>query len=144
MAKLAGMTPQQIAQKLANNAAAAAPQYQASIKAVVDNPCAKAAAAKSSWLTNVTASADYWAARVGAVTLQQWQNACIQKGAQRLGQGIQAAAQKIVQFWTQWFPILQDGMNQVRNMPKATFADRMNRMQFMANFLHQNGQRRRP
>lgn len=142
MAKLAGLNPQAIAQKLVNAVGAAGNNYINGTAAVQVAPGQLAANNQQGYLSGVQANVQKWADKVSGVTLGAWQLACKTKGAPRLAQGIQAAMNKIVQFWTNWMPVLQAAQTTVRAMPKATFADRMARMNQMANILHMQGGKR--
>lgn len=144
MARLAGMTPGQIAQKQVNAVNAAANAYMQGINSVQRAPGEMAAANKAGYLQGVQSAVDKWAAKVAAVTLVEWKDAAIKKGAARLGQGVTAAQKKINDFWTRWYPILQGAQQQVRGMPKTTFQERLARMTQMASLLHQQAQAPRP
>src|SRR5215831_16275243 len=84
--------PDQLAQNWANNLGAATQRMQAGAQAVTTSPGQLAAAQQQVWLANVTASANVW-----AVSTQQWQQAYIQKGLPRVGQGAQAAQASFAQ-----------------------------------------------
>lgn len=144
MAKLASMNPAQIAQKLINNVNAAGQNYINGIKAVQIAPSQLAVAQQQAYVSGVAANVQKWANNLSQVTLAQWQAAAINKGAPRLGQGVANAQAKITAFWQAWYPVLQNAQGQVRSMPKATFADRMNRMTTMAQLLHAAGQKKGP
>lgn len=137
MAKLASMTAQQIAQKQVNAVNAAAAAYKAGVQAVKVAPGQLAAANRDGYLAGVQANVDKWASNVAAVSLQDWIQKTITLGVQRLGPGITAAQDKITKFWNTWVPILTSAVNQVKAMPKATFEQRLARMNSMANLLHE-------
>ncbi|MDE2106921.1 MAG: hypothetical protein KGL39_57435 [Patescibacteria group bacterium] len=136
MAKLNSMTAGDLAKKQINAVNGAVAAYKAGVQAVKTAPGSAAAAQRDAYLAGVTRNVDKWAQRVGAVTLQQWMDATLTKGAQRLGPGITAATQKITAFWTRWMPTLQSAMATVHAMPKSTFEERLTRMTQMATILH--------
>lgn len=83
--------PNTLAQTWANNLGGAASRMQAGAQALQTAPGQAAAAQQATWLANVTASANRWAQNVAAVSLQQWQQAFINKGVPRVATGAQAA-----------------------------------------------------
>ena len=90
--------PDQLAQNWANNLGAATQRMQAGAQAVTTSPGQLAAAQQQVWLANTTAAAALWAQNVSAVTTQQWQQAYINKGLPRVGQGAQAAQASLETF----------------------------------------------
>lgn len=101
---MAGQTPEQIAAQWASRLAASGPRITAGVQAVTVAPGAAAARQKAVWAQNVAASQDKWAQRVGSVSLGDWQQAMIDKGAARIGSGAQAAQPKFAQFMGQLLP----------------------------------------
>lgn len=82
-------------------------KIKAGIQAVTVAPGVAAARQKDVWLQNVTASAPKWATNTAAVSLQEWQTAAIEKGANRIGPGAQAAQAKMANFLGQLFPHIE-------------------------------------
>lgn len=84
------MTPQQLAAKWQAKYGSSSEQYKAGVQAVQVNPAQSAIAAKDRWIQSLNeAAADgRYENGLSTVTLQSWQQACIDKGAS----AIQAAA----------------------------------------------------
>ena len=82
-------------------------------------PGKSAALAKDLWLQKISASADKWARRVSAVSLQDWQDAMINKGINRIASGTQAAIPKMTAFMTDFLPFVDQGVAAIKNMPKG-------------------------
>jgi hypothetical protein len=119
------------------NAAAAnwaTAMQQASAKAtagaqrVQESPGARAAAQAQKWLNRVNESAQKWQRKVGAVTLQEWRDAYINKGVPRIASGAQAALPAYQQALTPLLAFEANLWAQIDGMPSTTEADRENRM----------------
>lgn len=89
--------PDQLAQMWAQNLSGATARMTAGAQAVTQSPGQAAAAQQATWLANVTASANLWAAKVAAVTTAQWQQAYVTKGIPRVATGAQAAQANFAQ-----------------------------------------------
>lgn len=129
-------TPQEIASKQITNVSASTDAYRKGIQRVTVAPGAAAAAKRDKYLNGVTSNVDKWAANVSKVTLQQWSQAALDKGANRLGTGISAARDKITAFWTDFLPYLSNVQSQVAAMPSDTFEQRVQKMVSNAQQLH--------
>jgi hypothetical protein len=88
-----------------------ATKYTQGVQGVTTSPTAAAAtdAAMQAYVTGVQTSVQNGkrAASLNAVTLQQWQQACTTKGAQRLQSGAAAAQAKVQAFFTKFAPVYQ-------------------------------------
>lgn len=111
--------PQDVAAKWASNLGASTQHITAGVNAVTEAPGAAAARQKALYVQRVTARADVWAQRVGAVTLSDWQNAMNTKGVQRIASGAQAAQPKFAQFMSSFLPHVESVAQRVRQMPKG-------------------------
>lgn len=96
---------------------------QRGVAAVTESPGARAARAADKWLMKVTASRDKFARRVGALSLQDWQNAMTTYGINRVGQGAQAKQGKVLSFQQDFLPFLASGVQKIDSMPKNTLED---------------------
>lgn len=94
------------AQKWSQNLGAAVPRYTAGVQAVTQAPGAAAAAAVDRYVAGVQAGTSRFVANSQAVTLQQWQNAAVNKGAQRLASGASAAESKVASVFNSLFPYI--------------------------------------
>lgn len=116
---MAKVTPDQGAAKWARNLSAATQDITTGVQGVREAPGLAAARSKALWLQQVTASADKWARRVSAVSLDEWQRSMIEKGIPRIGQGAQSAIPKMTAFLADFLPYVQQGVDNLRNMPKG-------------------------
>lgn len=104
------------------------------VAAVRVAPGQAAAAQKAVWLQNLQASADRWAARVGRVSLTDWQNAMTSKGIDRIGAGATAAQPKFVAFMGKFLPYID---NAKASLPKrGSYEQNKARMTAMIDKLH--------
>ena len=98
------------------------------VQAVSTSPGALAAAKKQKYLQNVQAAADKWAARVGAVSLNDWQQAMITKGIPRIASGAAASEGKFTSFMNEFLPFLSNVTEAVNRMPDTSFEERVTKM----------------
>jgi hypothetical protein len=124
--------PTAVANKWSTRLSASGADIQAGVQAVKTAPGQAAAAQVAVWLANLQASQDKWARNVSAVTLQQWQQAMINKGIPRIATGAQAAIPKVTQFMTQWLPYEQAGVAQLP--PRGTIQQNIQRAIAMMNY----------
>ena|SRR5438876_304845 len=104
------------------------------VAAVRVAPGQLAAAQKAVWLQNLQASADQWAAKVGRVSLTDWQNAMTQKGIDRIGAGATAAQGKFATFMSKFLPFVD---NAKASLPKrGSYEQNKARMNAMIDKLH--------
>ena len=101
---MAGQTPDQLAQRWAQNLGSAGQRIADGVASVTVAPGQAAARQKTVWAQNVVAAQDKWARNVGAVTLAEWQQAMTEKGVQRIASGATAAQGKFGNFMTQLLP----------------------------------------
>lgn len=116
---MAKVTPDQAAAKWAQRSAAATEDVKNGVLNVSEAPGKAAARSKDLWLQRISASADKWARRVSAVSLQDWQDSMINKGIARIASGTQAAIPKMSAFMAEFLPYVDQGVNQVKAMPKG-------------------------
>jgi hypothetical protein len=110
-------------------------KYTDGINAVTVAPGQLAAAQKNLYVQNVAASANIWAANVGAVSLQDWKNAATSTGAQRLATGATKGAPKMQAFMTNFLPQLS---SIVDGLPaRGSFEQNLQRFSSYATSLHQ-------
>ena len=101
---MATKDPNAIAQQWASRLGASSQRITDGVNAVTVAPGQAAARQKQVWVQNVQASADKWASRTSQVSLGDWQQAMIQKGAPRVGAGATAAVPKFATFMGQLLP----------------------------------------
>jgi hypothetical protein len=132
------INPTNLAAKWAQNLSGASQSYIQGVQAVTESPTAKAAANPQKYLAGVAGAVNSgkWANKLNAVTLNQWQQAATQVGAQRLASGATAAKPKVAAFWQQFGPILQQVTTQTNQMPSNTVQDRINKAVAQMTNLH--------
>lgn len=134
-------TPQAATAKWVANISAATDRMTTGAQSVQTAPGQLAAAAADKWLARVTASKAKFAANVGAVSLQSWQNSYINIGVPRVAQGANAKQGKMLNFMNQWLPYLQTGVATIDKMPSVTLQDGIARatamIQYNAKFKRQ-------
>lgn len=119
---MAQTDPAAAAAKWASRLSAATPEITAGVNAVQTAPGQKAAAQKALWVQRVQNSADKWARNVSRVSLEDWKQAMLTKGVNRIGSGAQAAVPKMQQFMAEFLPYVEQGAQRVRSMPKGDLA----------------------
>lgn len=119
--------PQQATTKWLNNLSNATAAMTAGANRVTVSPGVAAAAAADKWLARVTASQAKYKARVGSVTLQQWQQAYTTYGVQRVASGAQAKQGKMLAFQQDWQAYLSANMAKIDRMPTTTLQDGINK-----------------
>lgn len=115
--------PNAATQKWLTNLSGATAAMTAGANRLQTSPGASAAAAADKWLAKVTQAKAKFAARVGAVTLDQWRTAYTTYGVQRVASGAQAKQGKMLAFQTEWQSFLQSNMAKIDRMPTTTLAD---------------------
>lgn len=100
-------TPEQIAAAWASGLSQAGQKIADGVNAVKMAPGQAAARQKNAWVQNTTSAADKWAKNTAAVTLPEWQQAMLEKGVQRIGQGATAAQPRFATFMGQLLPHIE-------------------------------------
>jgi hypothetical protein len=135
---MARLTPEEYAQKWATRTAAATPEYQAGIQRVTQAPGQAAAAKEQKYQAGVQAAvtSGKWRRNVGAVSLQSWQESAMNKGAQRLASGAQAAQSKMAAAGARILPMIDAVKSEVDRMPDNTVEDRISKSAAFQRGLH--------
>lgn len=128
--------PVSIAKKWAGNLSAATQAIQQGVQAVTTSPTQSAAAQSNAYLAGVqrAVSTGKWQAGLQRVTLQDWQQAMIQKGIPRIGSGATQAVPKFTAFMQQFLPYVQQGLQQLASQPRGTLDQNIQRAVFMMNW----------
>ncbi len=127
---MARVTPAEFAEKHARRLKAAIPDMQAGVNRVDVSPTQKAAAKQDKMKAKLVARIDdgTWAARLKAVTLDDWKSKMLEKGLGRVAGGIDAARAKVEDFASQLLPAVDAARAAVDGMPDLTLEDSINRM----------------
>lgn len=112
--------PAQVAAKWSGNLANATQHITDGVNRVTQAPGQKAAAAADLWLQRIQASKDKWRARVGSVSLSDWQAAMVNKGVPRIASGAQASQPKMQSFLADFLPFQERVTSSTHAMPKGT------------------------
>jgi hypothetical protein len=119
-------TPEEAAQAWASRLASSTDRIQRGVQSVTTAPGQAAARQKAVYAQNVAASTDKWAQRVASVSLPEWQQAMLEKGAPRIAQGAAAAQPKMAAFMGQLLPHIAQ---QVAALPaRGSLDQNVNRM----------------
>lgn len=124
---MARVTPDQMAQKWQSRLSGSTAEITAGVQGVTTAPGILAARQKQAWLARVQASQDKWARNVARVSLADWQNKMLNVGIPRIAQGAQANVDKMQAFAAEFLPYLDRGVASVKQMPKVTLEDSINR-----------------
>lgn len=105
-------------------------RMRAGVNAVQEAPGTRAVAAMAKMRANWLRALDEgkWTRGVTAVTVQQWQQAMINKGIPRIADGVRGAQNKVTNFAQQLLAFETALQGRVRQMPNVTVADRRARM----------------
>lgn len=108
-------TAQQAAANWSRGMSNATEKIRAGIQAVTESPTAKAAQATDRYLQGVQQSvaSGKMARALNAVTLQDWKNAAIEKGVNRIATGAAQAQSKFAAFMTEFLPYVTAGVAQL-------------------------------
>ena len=127
---MAIMTAQEYQEKQARNLKNASQDIIAGINRVDKAPTLQAAEKKNKMLTKLTEAVNKgkWEAGLRRVTLEDWRKKTAEVGVPRISAGIDAAADKVVGFATEFLPFVDGISKKVRAMPDQTIDDSINRM----------------
>lgn len=138
---MAAKDPTQVAAKWVQNIQSAQQSMVNGANAVLESPSAGAMRAKPKMMAKwqaAMANGGKWDNAMSKVTVDQWRTAYIQKGIPRIGQGAQAAQDKMTGFLAQLIPFQQAGLSKIKSMPALNLTDSKNRaaawIDYMATF----------
>jgi hypothetical protein len=119
------VTAQQWAQSWANGMSGADAKIRAGVMATVLSPGQEALGSIAKMRANWIAAIDSgrWAIAMGAMTVQEWQQAMIQKGLPRIADGVAAGKPKVQAYANIAIPVMQALQAQIHAMPKTTPAE---------------------
>jgi hypothetical protein len=126
---MAQKNPLQVTEKLIRNLSNATQSIRDGINAVTESPTEQAAAQGDLMLQKIqeAVNSGRWGERLRSVSLADWKNATLDKGVDRIASGAQASKAKILSFFEQWLPYEEQISQQVKQMPKGTIEDSVNR-----------------
>lgn len=120
------INPQTIADRYVAGMQGASTKYKAGIAAVTEAPTAKAARSleRARQKYNEAIDSGKTAARLNGVSLAQWQQMAVTKGANNLAGGAAAAKSKVAAYWTAVGPAVAQLQAQISAMPNESDGDR--------------------
>lgn len=123
------LTPQQIAEKQMRRTKAATQDMVTGVQNVTEAPSKKAVAKKNKAIQNWNQAmqSGRWERNLGAVTLDQWKAAMIDKGVSRVAAGVDASKDKLEAFYGQLLPFQADLSKKVNALPDLTIEDSIQR-----------------
>lgn len=116
------MSVQQAVDKWQRKSQGASQDYVNGINAVTQAPGAAAARNVQGYVNGVQAAvtSGKWQQNVGAVSLEDWRRAAVEKGAARLGPGVMAAAPKMAAALDRVFPMIDRAQQEISGMDRST------------------------
>lgn len=131
---MAKVTPDQAAADWAARLAASGDKITRGVQAVTTPPGQAAARQKSVYTQNVQANAEKWARNVAAVSTGEWQQATIEKGIPRVGEGARVAQPKVAAFLGQLLPHIDAG--KAKLAPRGTYEQNKARASTWMDHMH--------
>lgn len=125
-----------VAEKWVRNTSQATESVRQGVQSVTEAPSEAAIRNKANYLAGVTRAYNDGSYEAGLrrVTLQDWQQAMLTKGVQRLSQGVQAAKGKMQSFMERWLPYEEELSRRIAAMPKGSLADAKARADFAIDY----------
>lgn len=119
-----------IAKKWASRMQAATTDMKEGVQAVTVSPTAKAADAVDKWTAGVQRARDEGTYEAGlrSVSLEQWKQAMLTKGVDRISTGVREATPKMTRFLGELLQHTEMVSQQIQAMPSNTPEDRKQRM----------------
>ena len=116
-------------EKLTTRTRAAIPDWQKGIERVEEAPGAAAARQAPAMLANLTEAVNSgrWAAKVGAVTKEEWQQKTLAKGPARIGPGLDAARPSMLVKAERLLSAVEAARNLARQQPRGTLEQNIQR-----------------
>ena len=124
------LTAQEYQEKHARNLKNSTTDIINGVQKVSTAPTLEAAKKKNKMLQNLTQAVNdgSWENGLKKVSLEDWKKKTVEVGVGRISAGIDAAANKVLDFATQFLPYVENVASQVRNMPDLTLSDSIARM----------------
>lgn len=141
---MAKVSPNEYVDKWLRRTKGATEDYRRGVEKVTEAPGQAAARAQEAMLANLTRSITdgTWARRVAQVSLNEWKEKAIQKGAGRIAAGVDAAATKQLAMAQELLAAVDSVAEEVRRMPKGSLEDGINRMTAFARGMAARAPRR--
>jgi len=130
---MARLNPDQFADKLIRRGSAAVEDYKAGVSAVTVSPTAMAAKKVDKMRARIIEAIDSGKVkrRLEGVTLEDWREQALAKGASRIASGLSSSKDKIVAFASEFLPFQENIVQKAAVMPDTTLEDSINKMVFV-------------
>lgn len=124
------LDPASVAKKWQTNTGNAVEAMKTGVNSVTVNPAQQAADSADLWQQRVSSSdaKAKFQANLSSVSLQDWKNAMIKKGADNMSTGVREAGAKMQRFLTAFLPVAYASADAISNMPKGTEQNSIDRM----------------
>ena len=133
------LSAREAAAKWLNRATTAGDSIRAGVNAMTeaDNPLTKAAAREQQWAEGCARAAQQrkFSAGLNRVTFAEWKNAMLTKGITNYATGLRAGQPKMQAFLDRFLPYVQEGRDRLRQTPRGTLQQNMERMRIMVEHL---------
>lgn len=119
-----------VAAKWSKNLASSGDSIRQGVQNVTQAPTQKAAQNVNAYVNGVNqaAASGKWQRGLNRVSLQDWQNATLQKGLPRITSGATAGKSKMESFMTQFLPHVDQLQNVLASMPRGDIEQNKARM----------------
>lgn len=123
-----------VAQKWNKNLTGSIDSIKAGVNGVTENPMEKAAANVDGMRAGINRALDSgkWQRSLRAKTTDDWRQAMLKKGVNRIADGARQAQPAMQKFMEQWLPYEQQLTDQLKSMPRGT--PEQNRQRMLAAF----------
>lgn len=130
MAKKVRVTPEQFAARWGTGLTGSIERMRTGVEAVTVAPGVSAAAKADKWHAAISRADTKakWKQRVGAVPLEVWQTAMINKGLNRIADGVENAAPKMEAFGVKLIAHQNRLLGEMDTLPDITLEDSIKRM----------------
>jgi hypothetical protein len=124
-----GLTPQEVAEKHNRRTKGALQDMIKGVSNVTVNPAAQAITKKAKLVANwqEAMNSGKWERGMKRVTLESWQAAMSNKGAQRVAAGLDGAMEKTTAFFSELLPFQADLSKKIETLPDLTIEDSIQR-----------------
>lgn len=131
--------------KWASRTTAASADYVKGIQAVTQSPGQAAAAKVNKMRAGIQEALDSgkWERNVASVSVTDWKDAAVNKGAARLASGVQAAQPKMQRFLTDFLPFQAQVVAQAEQMDDTTLEGRLQKALAVMRGTHEYSRNRR-
>ena len=137
---MARVNASEYVEKWSRRTKGATEDYRKGIERTSTAPGDKAAAQADLMARKVAESiaSGKWQRAVSGVTLQEWKNAALNKGAGRIAAGVDGAQQKSMQMAEKLLAAVDSAVSQTNAIPRGSFEDNVQRMVTFARAMHDN------